>query len=43
MTETINNCKGSSYNYAPENKHLFIYVSEQTGNVCYFCNTKENK
>ena len=41
MNNTL--CKGSSYNYAPENKHLFIYISELTGNVCYYCNSKENK
>jgi hypothetical protein len=37
-----NFCKGSTYRYAIDNKHLFIYISNETGNVCYYCHTKGN-
>jgi hypothetical protein len=34
-------CKGSTYNIAPDKEHFFILISESSGNRCYYCNAKE--
>ena len=39
----MDKCKGSSYKYAIGDKHFFIFISELTPSVCYYCNTKEGE
>ena len=35
---TINTiCKGSTYNHAPDNKHMYIFTSFDRPNQCYYC------
>jgi hypothetical protein len=36
-------CKGSTYSFAKDGEHFFIFISESSGNRCYYCNAKEAK
>lgn len=39
----MDKCKGSSYKYAMDDKHFFIFINDRTPSLCYYCHAKEDK